>query len=269
MNIPAFSICAVAMLTISPIAAQAASGYTLAVVLAHADDESPIGPALARYAREGVHVYLIIATDGARGFGPTRSPDIAGANSQNLAGIRGDEARCATGELGAEPPVLLGFPDGKLGDYPDDKGLLFRLTEQLVAALERIRPDAIVTWGPDGGYGHPDHRVVSSITTQLVRAGAPGTTERLFYMTIPAEAMRALYPNRAEPSWLTPLSKYFAVRVPFEMQDANAARRAMACHRSQFTDEMVQSATTAGVRAWADGVRLIPADPAKTDVFAK
>ena len=43
----------------------------------------------------------------------------------------------------------------------------------------------MITWGPDGGTGHPDHRLVSNIVTQLQRAGAPGVPERVFYMNLP------------------------------------------------------------------------------------
>jgi len=270
MKIPTSAILS-SVMTVSAVAVPTASADTLAVVMAHADDESPIAPALARYAREGVQVHLIVATDGARGFGQSRPSGRQQANGTDLARLRADEARCAAGALGAQPPIFLGFPDAKLGDYAEDNGLLYRLTDQLMAALERIHPDAIVTWGPDGGYGHPDHRVISSITTQLVRAGAPGATERLFYMNIPVEAMRAMYPGRGEPPWLVPRPKYFTVRVPFEPQDADAARRAMACHRSQFTDEMVERATTAGVRAWPGGIPLIPAESGvrQDSVFAK
>jgi LmbE family N-acetylglucosaminyl deacetylase len=259
-----------ALLTVSAVNSPNAATKTLAVILAHADDESPVGPALARYAREGVQVFLIIATDGARGFGPNRPNDSPLPGNNDLARVRDIEARCAATELGARDPILLGFPDAKLGDYADDKGLLYRLTDRLAAELERIRPDALVTWGPDGGYGHPDHRLVSSVTTQLVRAGAPGAPERLFYISIPVEAMRAIYPGRPEPPWLAPGPKYSRVRVQFTPRDADAARRAMGCHRSQFTDEMVQRATAAGMGPWADGIPLIPAESSadENDLFA-
>ena len=46
-----------------------ATPRTLAMVVAHADDESAAAPILARYAREGVHVHLIFATDGVAGAG--------------------------------------------------------------------------------------------------------------------------------------------------------------------------------------------------------
>jgi len=260
----------VALLTVLGVNAPTTPTRTLAVIVAHADDESPVGPALARYAREGVQVYLIIATDGARGFGPNRSNDSRLPGSNDLARVRAMEARCAANELGARGPILLGFPDAKLGDYADDKGLLYRLTDRLAAELERIRPDAILTWGPDGGYGHPDHRLVSSVTTQLVRAGAPGVSERLFYISMPVETMRAIYPGRTEPPWLVPRAKYSTVRVHFTPRDADAARRAMRCHQSQFTDEMVERATRASVGGSTDGIPLVPAESAagENEVFA-
>src|SRR5215207_3798691 len=95
-----------------------------------------------------------------------------------LATAREEEARCAARALGIQPPILLGFPDGKLGDY--------------------------ITWGPDGGTGHPDHRIVSSIVTQLQRTGAPGIPERLFYMSLPVESMQAMNPQRGAPPLLVP-----------------------------------------------------------------
>ena len=54
--------------------AQQQSAHTLLMIAAHADDESPIGPVLARYAREGVQVHMIVVTDGAQGGSNTSSP---------------------------------------------------------------------------------------------------------------------------------------------------------------------------------------------------
>src|SRR3954468_24006757 len=164
---------------------------TLVAVFAHPDDESAAGPVLARYPREGAQVCVVLATDGAAGAQQTGVP--AGPE---LARVRAEEARCSAGALGARPPILLGFPDGKLGSYGDDPLRLFALTQRLQVELQRLRPDAVITWGPDGGSGHPDHRLVSAIVTQLVRNGAPGVPERLFYVTIPAEVIRALNPAR-------------------------------------------------------------------------
>jgi len=180
----------VALLAAPPAAAQSAA-KTLVAVWAHADDEAAAGPVLARYAREGVQVYVIIVSDGAQGGAHTSIP-----RGPELARVRADEARCASTALGIHAPILLGFPDAQLGSYMEDRGRLFQVTARVQAELERLRPDALITWGPEGGTGHPDHRLVSSIVTELVRAGAPGAPERLFYGSLPAEGMRAVNPAR-------------------------------------------------------------------------
>ncbi len=237
---------------------------TLVAVFAHPDDESAAGPILARYAREGAQVSLVIATDGAAGTQQTtiaRGPDLAQA--------RAEEARCASAALGIRPPVLLGFPDGQLGTYADEPIRLFRLTQRLQEELQRLHPDALITWGPDGGSGHPDHRLVSALVTQLVRTGAPGVPERLFYVSLPAEAMRALNPARGAPPLLIPQAKYFTTRVPVTTADLDAGRRSLACHKTQFPPDSIERLVEAAKQAWAGGVPLAPAfaSASADDVF--
>jgi LmbE family N-acetylglucosaminyl deacetylase len=224
----------IASKVVPTLAAQGAP-KTLVAVFAHADDEGPAAPVLARYARDGVQVYMILATDGAQGGAHTSIP-----RGAELARVRSEEARCAAGALGIHPPILLGFPDAQLGSYMDDPARLFQVTGRLEAELQRLNPDAVITWGPDGGTGHPDHRLVSSIVTQLARAGAPGVPERVFYVSIPAEGFRAANPSRGEPALLVPAAKYFTTRIPFSAADLEASRRAMACHRTQYSDDTVQ-----------------------------
>jgi len=246
------------------------STKTLAVLLAHADDESAVGPILARYAREGVQVHLIIATDGSQGAGSTgnlQRPD-SGLRGDELARARGEEARCAADALGVRPPILLGFPDGKLGDYIGDRSLLYRLTDRIAGELQRLHPDAVLTWGPDGGTGHPDHRLVSNIATQLARAAAPGVPARLFYMSLPAEGIRVVN-QRGEPPLLIPEAKYFTVRISFSQRDFDRAQQAMVCHRTQFSEEQVKRLGPVAARVWNGEIRLIPAftTAGSTDLF--
>jgi LmbE family N-acetylglucosaminyl deacetylase len=248
-----------------------AATKTLAVLIAHADDETAVGPILSRYAREGVKVQLIIATDGQQGTGSVAGslrPD-SGLRGEEVVRARDAEARCAADALGAQPPILLGFPDGKLGDYIGDRSLLYRVTDRIAGELQRLHPDAVVTWGPDGGTGHPDHRLISNIATQLARAAAPGVPARLFYMSLPAEGMRAMNPQRGAPPLLVPEAKYFTVRVPFAQRDFDAAQRAMACHRSQFTEEQVKRLGPFAAQVWNGEIRLIPVFPTgtSTDLF--
>lgn len=241
----------------------AQSPHILVAALAHADDEGPIAPVLARYAREGAKVYMLVVSDGSAGSGqPGHLPRPDGTPiGDALTTVREEEARCAAQTLGIQPPILLGFPDGKLGDYTSDRSLIYRVTQRIAEELQRLRPDVVITWGPDGGTGHPDHRIVSSIVTQLQRTGAPGVPERLFYMSLPVESMQAMNPQRGAPPLLVPKVTYFTTRVPFAPEDLDAAKRSMACHRTQFTLEVVERVVSASARAWNNAIRLIPAFP--------
>jgi LmbE family N-acetylglucosaminyl deacetylase len=263
MRTVVLAVAVLILFTFRPGAAQS-TPKTLVAVWAHADDEGSAAPILARYAREGAQVYIIIATDGAQGGTRTSIP-----RGVELAGVRREEARCATDALGLHPPILLGFPDGQLGAYTDDPTRLYRLTQQIHQELQRLHPDAMITWGPDGGTGHPDHRLVSGIVTQLARAGAPGVPERLFYAYLPVEAMRAMNPSRGEPPLLIPQTKYFTMRIPFTMADFDAALRSMACHKTQLPEDLAQRAPEVMKRAWNGVLQLIPAAPTGggTDLF--
>ena len=234
--------------------AEQTASRTLAAVFAHPDDESAASPILARYAREGVKVHLLIVTDGAAGGQQTTIP-----RGPELAKARAEEARCAADVLGTQAPILLGFPDRQLGNYAEDPTRLFRVTQRLHEELQRIRPDALLTWGPDGGTGHPDHRLVSALVTQLVRTGAPGVPERLFYVSLPAELMRAANPGRGEPPLLIPQARHMTMRISFTAPDLEATRRSLACHKTQFPADAVPRLADVAKQAWNGVVSLMPA----------
>jgi len=238
MRALAFIVTAALCLSLAP-GTSGQEARTLVSVWAHPDDEVPVGPVLARYAREGVRVYLIFATDGSQGAANTSVP-----RGPEIAKLRAEEARCSAQALGTQPPILLGFPDSSLGNFTADPTLLFRLTDRLVDELQRLRPDVLVTWGPDGGTGHPDHRLVNTLVSQLVRAGAPGVPQRVFYGSIPAEGFRAMN-GRGAPPFLVPQASWFTMRVPFTDADLEAARRSMSCHKTQYPQETVDRVMTA------------------------
>jgi len=233
---------------------------TLVVLLAHADDETAASPVLARYAREGVRVHLIVATDGSGGSGAqaTLQRSENGPVGDALVKARAEEARCSAAALGAQAPVLLGFTDGKLGDYLSDRTLLARLTDQIGAEIARLRPDVVITWGPDGGTGHPDHRLVSAIATQLLRTGAPGMPERLFYMYFP-EDLYTLTPQRTPPPLFYPRAQFFTMHVPFTPADLAAAQAAMACHGTQFNPDQLKVLQPGFAQLWNGKIAFIPA----------
>ena len=250
-----FLVCLVALMTSSFTApGEQGKSRTLVAVFAHPDDESAASPILARYAREGAQVYLIVVTDGAAGGGQTTIP-----RGPELARARAEEARCATDALGIHPPILLGFPDGQLGAYADDPLRLFKATQRLHEELQRLRADALITWGPDGGTGHPDHRLVSALVTQLARTGAPGVPERVFYVSLPADAMRAVNPSRGAPPLLIPQAKHLTARIAFSSADLDAARRSLACHKTQFPAETMARLGETAKQMWNGVVALAPA----------
>jgi LmbE family N-acetylglucosaminyl deacetylase len=246
-----------------PVAGQQSPARTLVAVYAHPDDESSASPLLAKYAREGVKVHLIIATDGAAGGQNTSIP-----RGPELARARAEEARCATDALGAAPPILLDFPDGQLGNYAEDPLRLFKLTQRVQEELQRLRPDALITWGPDGGTGHPDHRLVSAVVTQLVRTGAPGVPERLFYASLPEAAMKVASP-RGVPPMLIPDVKHLTTRVPFAQPDLESAKRSLSCHKTQFPPEVMAKVAESAKAVWNGVVPVSPAfaSAGKDDLF--
>ena len=134
-------------------------------VLAHPDDESlGTGGALALSAAEGIATYLVTATRGERGrFGDavTRpAPDVVGRT-------REAELRAAAAELGLREVCFLDYPDGAL-DGVD----AVEATARIAGHLRRVRPQVVVTFGPEGAYGHTDHIAISQFTTAAVVAAA-------------------------------------------------------------------------------------------------
>lgn len=195
------------------------------VVLAHPDDELFMAPALAALAREGAVVTIYHATKGDAGPGVSDLP-----NGAELAERRSAEARCAAAALNAASHVIGDLPDGKLAATPQDKDssakeLMAQFTRRFAAA------DMILTWGPDGGYGHADHRMVSVLATQVVQAlPEPGRPELLF-VGIPSGSLPPV-PEMA--SWATTDPALLTEAIPYTPADLAAAKAAAMCHVTQF-----------------------------------
>lgn len=208
---------------------------TILAVFAHADDEFVVSPLLARYKREGVNVYLLIVTRGEKWAPQTNLPP-----GEEIAKLRADEARCSAQALGLPPPILLTFDDGSLGERvrPAWK-TLSNVERELRRQLATIKPNIVITWGPDGGYGHPEHRLVGAIVTQLVQRKVEGSPQHLLYAGLP----RGRVPEEPTPGdfpWAPVDMEYLTVQVPYTEADLNAARKSFACYKSQFPNELLQ-----------------------------
>jgi len=224
--------CAVLLLALGCASTNVAKpARTLLAVFAHPDDEVFVGPLLSHYARQGVRVQLAIVTDGAKG-GPTGAGSPVGPE---LARVRAEEARCSCRALGIEPPLLLGFRDDELGRANDPPGgYLAEVVRAVRRLLAQSRPDVVITWGPEGGYGHPDHRLVGAVVTELVQAGVKEAPRLLFFPGLPEDRVRR---RPGDPRWAVTDSRFLTVRVPYDAADLAATRRAFACHESQFSAE--------------------------------
>ena len=140
----------------------------LMAILAHPDDESlGVGGTLAKYASEGVEVFLVTATRGQSGrYHGHREPG-KHPGAEQLGRIRESELRAAVAVLGIRELTLLDYHDQAL-DRADPAEAVARL----VAELRRVRPDVVLTFGPDGAYGHPDHIAICQFATAAVAAAA-------------------------------------------------------------------------------------------------
>jgi LmbE family N-acetylglucosaminyl deacetylase len=141
------------------------SPLRLMCVLAHPDDESMgAGGALAKSAAEGVETYLLTATRGERGrFGDraeSPGPEIVGRT-------REAELLAAAQVLGIREVRFLDYVDGEL-DRVDTAEAIGRIATE----LRRVRPQVVITFGPDGAYGHPDHIAIGQLTTAAIVCAA-------------------------------------------------------------------------------------------------
>jgi LmbE family N-acetylglucosaminyl deacetylase len=140
----------------------------LMAVLAHPDDESlGFGGTLARYAAEGIETSLVCATRGERGWTGEPNDD---PGPLALGRLRETELRAAADVLGIADVTILNYVDGDL-QCADPAEVVARI----VAEMRRVRPDVVVTFGPDGAYGHPDHVAISQLATTAIACAADPT----------------------------------------------------------------------------------------------
>ena len=209
---------------------------TILAVFAHPDDEVSAGPLLAKYAREGKTIYLATVTDGR--WGGASNDEEATA----LAATRALEAQCSTSALGLADPLLLEFEDGEVSEN------IYAVKATVAGLIASIEPDVLLTWGPEGGYGHKDHRLVSAIVSDVFQAGsADGSPwpKALYYPGIRQVELDSYAPSTQfggvlKSIWGTTQENYLQYAITVEDEDILATKAAIACHDSQW-DEVTQA----------------------------
>lgn len=149
-------------------------------IWAHPDDESYLSAGLmAAGVRAGRRVVCVTATRGEQGStDPDRWPP-----GPPLAEVRTKELAACLAEVGVTEHIWLDYPDGGC-DQIDDDTAIARVRE----IVEAVRPDTVLTFGPDGGTFHPDHMAISRWTT----AAVAGTDAQLHYSTSTPEWQAAV-----------------------------------------------------------------------------
>jgi LmbE family N-acetylglucosaminyl deacetylase len=134
---------------------------TLLAVFAHPDDETfRCGGTLTLLAQRGTRVQVLTATRGqagSRGDPPLCTPE-------ELSAVRESELCCACAALGIQPPIFLDYQDGQLSEADPE-----RIVSEILAVIRDVRPQIILTYGPDGVSGHPDHIAIGRFTTEAFR----------------------------------------------------------------------------------------------------
>jgi N-acetyl-1-D-myo-inositol-2-amino-2-deoxy-alpha-D-glucopyranoside deacetylase len=169
----------------------------LLFVHAHPDDESiTTGGTIARYAAEGSEVTVVTCTLGEEGeIIPPDLVQLGSWGADQLGGYRDSELASAVAELGGIGHRYLGgigrWRDSGMAGTPSEAhhraftgGSQAEQVTQLVAILEEVRPDVVVTYDEFGGYGHPDHIRAHEIT---MKAAAKTDFVRRVFHTVSSE----------------------------------------------------------------------------------
>ena len=202
-------------------------------VFAHPDDELTVAPVLSRYVREGKDVVLVICTDGRLGVN-----DHSGLEAgDGLAKIRQGEMTCSAEQLGVRL-IHLDYHDQlkAAGGYDSHMPVARSLIQEIHHIFERERPDVVITFGPDGGSNHMDHRLIGS-TVSAVFVNKNWVKPRdLYFVASPSNAISDTISKRLRGVD----EEYLSARIAFEVEDRESAIEAIKCHKSQFQMQSIE-----------------------------
>lgn len=222
--------------------------FRMMAVLAHPDDESlGFGGTLARYAGEGVETFLLTATRGENGrYGSTR-----GTSPLQLGRLREAELLAAAKVLGLSDVRFLDYVDGAVDRIDPEQAI-----RQIASHIRRVRPDVVLTFGPDGGYGHPDHIAISQLTTSAVVYAAqsggphprmeehpPHAVSKLYYLAWTSRKWSAYQAALKKLTstvdgierQATPWPEWAVTTVIDTTRYSDVVWRAVSCHESQMS----------------------------------
>ena len=179
--------------------------HTLFLVHAHPDDESVVtGGVILRAKAAGHRVVVVTCTAGEEGEIHNLAPSLR----PRLGAVRTGELREACTILGVDRLELLGYRDSGMAgaaanDHPRSlsRARIDEVAARLVLLLRAERPEVVVTYTPDGTYGHPDHRRAHDATVAALRVlrREGWSPWRVFWHAMPRSAVERLG-DRAHPA---------------------------------------------------------------------
>ncbi|GAC1509788.1 MAG: hypothetical protein NVS1B3_12070 [Candidatus Dormibacteraceae bacterium] len=204
----------------------------LLVVMAHPDDESmACGGVILRHTRAGIPVTLICATKGEAGW----SGKPFGAKQEDLAQIRTGELAAAAAALGISGVEIWDYPDGGVNGCDPQE-----ITDRVWQQISRLRPKAVIGWGPDGGYGHPDHIAMGACADSAVNAMAEGDRPALYHVAVDQQVANfyrdALRLTGDQNELPLVVKDPVDVILELDADEVMMKLRAIDCHRSQLED---------------------------------
>jgi N-acetyl-1-D-myo-inositol-2-amino-2-deoxy-alpha-D-glucopyranoside deacetylase len=242
----------------------------MVVVHAHPDDETLwTGGMIARYVADGVGVTLVTCTLGEEGDVLTDElRGLAADRADQLGGYRVAELRAACGVLGITDQRFLGgmgrwrdsgmiAEPGARASLPADlhqrafaAGRPDEQVDALLRVLEQVRPQVVVTYGPDGGYGHPDHVRAHQVTMAATALAKTPDVQRVFWAVRPVSAVaEGIAELRAMPGLPFPLPDSHGLPGVDDAEVTTALD--VGAHRSAVLAAMRAHATQ--VRVWSSG----------------
>lgn len=189
------------------VSTQASDVRPVLFVYAHPDDEAICASGtMAALRQRGIPVTLIMATRGEAG----QINEAAVATRETLGEVREGELRAAMAAVDVSDVRFLGYRDsGMEGTAENEDPRAFvqapasDVVAKLVSIIQELRPSAVVTFGPDGYYGHPDHLYAYRTTTDAVYAAAEAIpawqVPALYYSTTSRERMQERARHRRGP----------------------------------------------------------------------
>lgn len=206
------------------------SGSVILAVVAHPDDELLMGALLSHYATRGVKVHVVVATNGALG----QTDFYKVPEGKTLVEIRRGEMYCSSNVLGLEKPILLGLPDQLLASEGKLQSQIDLLRYKIDSLFRFYQPNAVLTFGTAGMTGHPDHRLIGNVVTEVFESKSWSWKPKLFYPALPTGSIN-------EQSWATYLtvdSSHLTVRIRLDSIDYIRLGQAYQCHKSQYRESV-------------------------------